>query len=338
MPSSIPLYRAEQVKSGEVKAAKAKSIAMYELMLRAGKAVFDVMCHQYPDCKRVLVVCGGGNNGGDGYVIAKLALEAGMQVCVSQSVDKDKLSGDALTAYHDFLAAGGETQTQELNQELAFDCIIDALLGTGLKGEVRPNLAKLIEKLNNSGVDIVSVDVPSGLSSDTGRSLGVSINASHTVSFIGLKCGLFTGQARDYVGEVHFCGLGVEDVFDQQNTPIAHLLNSVCDFSPLEKRRKSAHKGHHGKALIIGGNQGMGGAALLSSQACIRVGAGLTALLTHPDNTLASIIACPEVMAASWEDKNQLEHRLNQWCNCIAIGPGLGTDSAKKRCLRASAH
>ncbi|MCG7490425.1 NAD(P)H-hydrate dehydratase [Vibrio sp. Of14-4] len=333
MSSSIPLYRAEQVKSGEVKAAKAKSIAMYELMLRAGKAVFDLMCHQYPDCSRVLVVCGGGNNGGDGYVIAKLALEAGMQVCVWQSVDKDKLSGDALTAYHDFLAAGGETQAPDLDQELAFDCIIDALLGTGLKGEVRPSAAQLIEKLNNSGADIVSVDVPSGLSSDTGRSLGVSINAKHTVSFIGLKCGLFTGQSRDYVGEVHFCGLGVEDVFDKQNNPIAHLLNSVCDFAPLEKRRKSAHKGHHGKALIIGGNQGMGGAALLSSQACMRVGAGLTALLTHPDNTLASIIACPEVMAASWEDKNQLEHRLNHWCDCIAIGPGLGTDSAAKKML-----
>ncbi|GLT17841.1 bifunctional NAD(P)H-hydrate repair enzyme Nnr [Vibrio zhanjiangensis] len=331
MSSMKPLYSAAQVKSGEVKAAKAKSVAMYELMLRAGSEVFEVMRHQYPNCKRLLVVCGGGNNGGDGYVVARLALEAGIEVSVWQSVAKDKLSGDALTAYHDYLAVGGSVEAPDFSKELDADCIVDAILGTGLTGSVRADTAQLIEYLNHSGIKIISVDLPSGLSSDTGRSLGVSVKALHTVSFIGLKCGLFTAQARDFTGDVHFRGLGVDDEFDKQNTPKAHLLTTVSDFAPLLRRNKSAHKGHHGKALIIGGHQGMGGASLLSSQACMRVGAGLTALLTHPDNTIASTIACPEVMASSWQDKTSVEFRLSQWCDCVAIGPGLGTDSHSKR-------
>ncbi|RSD29140.1 NAD(P)H-hydrate dehydratase [Vibrio pectenicida] len=331
MSSRIPLYSAEQVKSGEVEAANAKSISMYQLMLKAGKSVFEVMIQQYPKCKRVLVVCGGGNNGGDGYVVAKLALEAGMQVLVWQSVDKEKLSGDTLAAYNEYLSLGGVIGVPDFSKKLDFDCIIDAILGTGLNGEVRTYTAQLIEKSNNSDIETISVDLPSGLSSDTGSCLGVSVKAQHTVSFIGLKCGLFTGQARAYTGEVHFNGLDVEDVFDQQNLPKAYLLNSAQDFGPLTKRNKAAHKGHHGKALIIGGNQGMGGAALLSSQACMRVGAGLTALLTHSENTMASTITCPEVMASSWQDEWSVEQRVNQWCDCIAIGPGLGTNEVSKQ-------
>ena len=148
MSSRIPLYSAEQVKSGEVEAANAKSISMYQLMLKAGKAVFEVMLQQYPKCKRVLVVCGGGNNGGDGYVVAKLALEAGMEALVWQSVDKEKLSGDALTAYHEYLSLGGVIGAPDFSKKLDFDCIIDAILGTGLNGEVRTDAAQLIEKLN----------------------------------------------------------------------------------------------------------------------------------------------------------------------------------------------
>lgn len=331
MSSPISLYTAEQVKQGEVAAAKAKSIPMYELMTRAGQAVFDVMMHQYTECQKVLIVCGGGNNGGDGYVVGKLALEAGLQVTLWQVVEETKLKGDALTAYQDYCAAGGDTNEPDLSFDLDYDCIVDALFGTGLSGSVRPDGVSLINRLNRVNAPIVAVDLPSGLSSNSGQVLGACVKADHTVSFIGLKQGLFTGQARDYTGDIHFKGLGVEDIFEQQNTPSALLLNNLSDYEPFLPRLKASHKGTHGKAVIIGGNRGMGGAALLSAQACLRSGSGLTALLTHPENTLASLVVCPEVMASSWEESLVNEQRLEHWCDCIAIGPGLGTDASAQK-------
>ncbi|MCG9676994.1 NAD(P)H-hydrate dehydratase [Vibrio sp. Isolate24] len=335
MSSPIPLYRAEQVKAGEVVAAKSQSVTLYQLMIRAGRAVFELIQEQYPTCQSILVVCGGGNNGGDGYVVGRLAIEAGWRVTVWQSVEQSKLKGDALQAYQDFSAVGGCVEVPDLDSKLNYDCIVDALLGTGLSGSVRAHLLLVINKLNQSDIPIVSVDVPSGLSSNTGQVLGNCLKADHTVSFVGLKQGLFTGQARDYTGIVHFRGLGVEGAFEQQNAPSAQLLNRVEDYAPMLSRSRSAHKGLHGKVTLVGGNQGMGGAAVLSALACQRVGAGLTALLTHPDHTLPALVSCPEVMASSWLDNKVNALRLNQWCDCFAIGPGLGTDVSAKKMYKA---
>lgn len=180
MSSPIPLYTAEQVKNGEVDAARAKSLPMYELMTRAGQAVFDVMMHQYTECQKVLIVCGGGNNGGDGYVVGKLALEAGLQVTLWQVVEETKLKGDALTAYQDYCAAGGDTNEPDLSSEIDYDCIVDALFGTGLSGSVRPDGIHLINRLNRVNAPIVAVDLPSGLSSNSGQVLGACVKADHT--------------------------------------------------------------------------------------------------------------------------------------------------------------
>ncbi|CAM2856824.1 Bifunctional NAD(P)H-hydrate repair enzyme [Vibrio neptunius] len=326
MSVPIPLYSGEQVKSGEATAAKSKSVTMYELMTRAGQSVFEVVRSQYSNCHSLLIVCGGGNNGGDGYVVGKLAIEAGIDVTLWQCVESSRLKGDALQAYLDFISVGGRTELPSLDSVLDYTCILDALLGTGVIGNVRAEAFAIIEMLNQADVPVVSVDIPSGLCSNTGQVLGTCVQAEHTVSFIGLKQGLFTGRARDYTGKVHFAGLGVDDVFKQQNAPSSLLLNSIVDFAPVIARSRSAHKGSHGKAVIIGGNQGLGGAAILSALACQRAGAGLTALLTHPENTQPALVSCPEVMISSWLDSEVSDFRLNQWCDCFAIGPGLGMD------------
>ncbi len=323
-------YSSAQVKLGEIEAAKESGIEMYALMARAGQAVFSVLKSTYPSAKRLLICCGGGNNGGDGYIVAKLALEHHYQVTVWHVGDVATIGGDAKRAYLEYLAAGGvvSSAAQELPN---VDVVVDAILGTGLSGPVRSERLALILNINHSSLPVVSIDIPSGLNADTGAVMGCAIHASHTVSFIGLKQGLVTGKARDYVGKMHFAGLGVEQVFERQTQAVVRAIPSNMLDSLRSPREKSAHKGDFGKALLVGGQLGMGGALLLASQACIRTGAGLTAALTYQGNVQASLTGCPEIMAGDWHDDALFEKRLH-WASAIGIGPGLGCDAfAKKR-------
>lgn len=321
-------YSAEQVKVGERLAAQANGIELYTLMQRAGRAVFDKVSELYPQAKRMLVCCGGGNNGGDGYVVASHALQAGWQVSVWHVGDQQAIRGDAQKAYQHYIENGGVIEpVQESLPDV--DVVVDALLGTGLKGPVRSERLALILAINRSSVPVVAVDIPSGLSADTGAVLGCAVHANHTVSFIGLKQGLVTGKARDYVGKVHYANLGVEQAFIQSCQSNISSLSKSLLIDINQPRNKSAHKGDFGKAVLIGGQSGTGGALLLASQACIRSGAGLTASLTHKDNAHASLIACPEVMAGDWEDTELVDKRL-EWASAVGIGPGLGADEAAK--------
>ena len=322
MPLPTTFYTAQQVKQGEVQAAKARGLEMFSLMERAGQGVFTIALAQYPSSQHWLVCCGGGNNGGDGYIAARLAKAMGHQVTVWQVGNPEKLKGDALTAYYHWLDQGGDVYPIDDHVPRDVDLIIDGLLGTGLSGPVREPISDLIDTINNSGKPVVAIDIPSGLSSNTGSVLGKAIKAQHTISFIGLKQGLVTGQARNYVGKLHFAGLGVSENFDEQNTPTLKAIEPRFIRQCLKPRQPCAHKGHHGKAVLIGGNRGMGGAMMLCAQACTRIGSGLTGALVHSDNMTAMLTVAPEVMTGSWEVEN-LKQRT-EWCNVIGLGPGLG--------------
>ena len=324
MPLPNSFYTAQQVKQGEVQAAKAKGLEMFSLMERAGQAVFTIALAQYPSAHHWLVCCGGGNNGGDGYIAACLAKSMGHQVTVWQIGDPEKLTGDALTAYYHWLDHGGDVYPVDDRIPRDVDLILDGLLGTGLNGPVREPVSDVIDTINQSGKPVIAIDIPSGLSADTGAVLGKSVRAQHTISFIGLKQGLVTGEARNYVGKLHFAGLGVSESFDEQNIPTVKAIDTRLMKLCLPRRAASSHKGKHGKAVLIGGHAGMGGAMILSAQACSRVGCGLTAALVHPENTTAMLMAAPEVMCAGWTEE-RLAQRL-EWCDVIGLGPGLGRD------------
>ncbi len=327
MTMSDRFYSMNQVRQGESFAASAKGLEMYSLMERAGQAVFAIGMAQYPSSEHWLVCCGSGNNGGDGYIVASLAKSVGMFVTVWQLGDPEKLTGDARTAYLHWLHHGGQIFDAE-NEQVpeTVDVIIDAVLGTGLNGPVRLNVQAVIEKLNAFPAPIVAVDIPSGLCGDTGRALGHAIRAEHTMSFIGLKQGLVTGEARDYVGELHFAGLGVEDVFDHQNQPTAWAICCGTLDSVLLPRLSNTHKGSFGKALLVGGNDGMGGALILCAQATAKCGAGMVATLCHQHNVAPLLISIPEVMSSDWNELSDIESRL-AWCDVLALGPGLGRNS-----------
>ncbi|EHU5128536.1 NAD(P)H-hydrate dehydratase [Vibrio vulnificus] len=328
------LYTAKQVREGEVGAAANAGVTLYDLMERAGRATFAVILNYYPAVSRLCVVCGKGNNGGDGYVVARLALQQGLHVVLIQSGDAESLSGDAKQAQQAWRDAGGEiSDTTSLNGALSdCDLVVDALLGTGLAGAVREEMAKVIDTVNLAGKPIVSVDIPSGLCADTGQALPDAIHADHTVTFIGTKQGLVTGKARAFCGLIHFADLGVGAEFSKLVPSFKMTIERDEIAQWRLTRDRCAHKGDHGRVVLLGGNRGMSGAISLAATACARSGAGLMAALTHPESALPLQIHCPEVMTLGYnEDKKELEKKLD-WADVLVVGPGLGTDEwAKKR-------
>ncbi|RTZ17604.1 NAD(P)H-hydrate dehydratase [Vibrio aquaticus] len=321
------LYTAEQVKQGERLAAKLAGIEMYVLMQRAGGAVFRAVQQTYPNCENVIVLCGGGNNGGDGFIVAKLAKQYGLSVALYLSCDESKLRGDAKRAKDQWLECGGEISSigqLNLTTQSSNSIIIDALLGTGLKGEVRASVKNVVGLVNQSTFPKVSIDIPSGLCSDTGAILGNAIRANLTVTFIGIKQGLVTGKARDVVGTLIYDGLQVEREFYSVQEPTARLLDANDLELPI--RAQTAHKGNHGRLLCLGGNQGYAGAIRLCASAAARNGAGLITTLCHASSVLPLQVAYPEVMTREWQAGSDiLEGKLLE-ADVIALGPGLGTN------------
>ena len=322
------LYQAEQVRRGERQAAAQQSLDMYQLMERAGAAVFHELEQGFAQHQHVLVCCGGGNNGGDGYVVARLAREAGYAVTLWHLGEPAQLQGDAARARDTWLAAGGQILDPGNMIPESVDVIVDALLGTGLSGEVRPEGQRLIAMINKIALPVIAVDIPSGLCADTGKVLGQAVKARLTVTFIGSKQGLWTAQAAGYVGRVQFAGLQVADDFEQIEPPSARLIQAIDVALCLSPRSRSAHKGDHGRIILAGGDQGMGGAIRMAAEAAARAGAGLTAVLTQPDNVLSIITARPEIMALGWQGQDMsVPRQRQQWADILVLGPGLGQSS-----------
>lgn len=204
-PVSIPhtVWYADDIRRGEREAADVLGLTLYELMLRAGEAAFQVCRSAYPDARHWLVLCGHGNNGGDGYVVARLAKAVGIEVTLLAQESDKPLPEEAALAREAWLNAGGEIHASNIVWPESVDLIVDALLGTGLRQAPRESISQLIDHANSHPAPIVAVDIPSGLLAETGATPGAVINADHTITFIALKPGLLTGKARDKIGRAH---------------------------------------------------------------------------------------------------------------------------------------
>ncbi|MCU7893392.1 MAG: NAD(P)H-hydrate dehydratase [Candidatus Thiodiazotropha sp. (ex Ustalcina ferruginea)] len=328
------LYRAGQVREFDRIAIEEFAIPGDELMERAGSRAFQCMLDHWPDLSEVLVVCGMGNNGGDGYVIARLAREAGLQVRVLQLGDVHQLKGGALTMAKTWSALGqkiepfeGVTGTPGL--------IVDAILGTGIEREVVGRWASAIEQINRHQAPVFAVDIPSGLHADSGRIMGCAIEADVTISFIGLKQGMFTGRGPDCCGEVTFDALDVPARIYARQRVAARRIDWQKRSHLVSPRQRSAHKGDFGHLLVVAGDQGYSGAARLAAEGAARSGVGLVTLATHPDHAPFINQGCPELMVNGVTDREDLL-RLQKRANCLVLGPGLGRSDWGQQVYRSS--
>lgn len=312
-------------------AAQSLGISLYELMLRAGQAAFDVARTAYPAARHWLILCGHGNNGGDGYVVARLAVAAGIRVTLLAQASDKPLPQEALSAREAWLAADGVIHSTATPWPQDADLIIDGLLGTGLQNAPRENVASLIEQANHFPAPIIALDIPSGLNAQTGTTPGAVVYAHHTITFIALKPGLLTGKARDVVGQLHHHALGLEAWLSQQSTNI-HRLDASQLAQWFTPRRPTSHKGDHGRLVVIGGDHGTAGAIRMAGEAALRAGAGLVKVLTRVENIVPIITARPELMVDELTPQS-LDESL-EWADVVVIGPGLGQAAWGKQALR----
>ncbi len=321
--TSLPdaLYRAAQVRELDRRAIEVLGVSGATLMQRAGDAAYRLLRVRWPRARKIAVVCGPGNNGGDGYVVARLALADG---CAPVLLHLGDLSaaGDAAAMRKACEDAGLKSALFDAAQLRGCDVIVDALLGTGLEREVSGPWRTAIETINNAGAPVIAIDVPSGLNADTGRVMGVAVRAQATVSFIGLKPGLFTGDGPSHTGDVFFDDLDVPPAAYKDVAPAAHRITPDNLHGLLAPRARSAHKGSFGHVLIVGGDRGMPGAVHLTGEAALRAGAGLVTLATHTSHSATVNAARPELIAFGISGPADLAPLLAR-ARVIAVGPGL---------------
>ena len=355
------LFSAAQVRELDRCAIEDHNVPATVLMKRAGKAAFDAMLAQWPMTKTVHVFCGGGNNGGDGYVIAALAAQRGLSAHVWRL--SSLLDGAAKSAYEYAIQEGvsiepfdskrlpvnmSSAMSKDTSQDnVGADCssvIIDALLGTGSSGPLREAYRTAIEVINQSGLPVLSVDIPSGINPDNGTVVDIAIKAQLTISFIGQKLGNVVCEGRSHSGKRLFDDLHVpKEIYKQQTKQqgkqqaLAEILNLHALLDLVSPRKLEAHKGDFGHVLVVGGDNGYGGAPLMAAQMAARSGAGLVGVATQPGNVHAIIARQPELMAVGVVSGQELLPFLGK-PSVLVVGPGLGQSAWSEQLLYHCLH
>jgi len=327
------LYTAGQARLLDRAAIEDFGIAGGELMERAGRAAFEHAIERFPGRKKWLVLCGGGNNGGDGYVIARLAREAGLECRLVALKSPELLAGDAAAAAQRWLDAGGEVHPGPPQDVGGFDLIIDALLGTGLDRPPQGTYAEAILAMRKAKAEVLAVDIPSGLNADSGCAMGgIAVEADLTVTFIGRKRGLYTADGPDFAGRIQYESLDVPSAVFSTIENSGVLIQETLIHQLLSPRRRNVHKGTFGWVLGIGGDRGMSGALRLCGAAALRSGAGKVTLATHPEHASLLNLGFPELMVRAAENIDELESVL-QGADVVVLGTGLGQSAWSSRVL-----
>ena len=319
----VDLYLAEQVRQLDACAINEYGIAGIHLMKRAGRAAFEALLAHWPQAEQLVVFCGGGNNAGDGYVVAALAAQQRIPVTLFYLVDPEQLQGDPHTAYQYARREGVIMQPfAECGHLADGSVVVDAMLGIGARGTLREPYAQAARLINGAQVPVIALDVPSGLCADTGAT-ELAVQADITVTFIGVKRGLLTGRGPALTGQLYFADLDVPAEIYRGIDPSLQRLQLPLLLSELPERDGDAHKGNFGHVLVIGGDLGMAGAAAMAGEAAARIGAGLTSVVTRPEHVAGIIARRPELMVTGVPSGQQLEPLLER-PSVLVLGPGLG--------------
>lgn len=328
----IYLPTGEQMRRADLYTIEEIGVPSMVLMERAALEVVRCMEEEQLNFRKVLVICGSGNNGGDGYAIARLLHLKGHDVTIFFAGNSQKRSEEnaqqAKIAAHYEIPVITNLGTEE------YSVIIDALFGTGLKREVTGHYREVLCSVNQMAGKKVAVDLPSGIHDTTGARMGIAFCADLTVAIAFPKRGLFLQEGNVCAGKILTGDIGISsETFSEGTVTFGYEKQDL--FLGFPKRKKNSHKGSYGKVLMIAGSKGMSGAAYLSAKAAYAVGAGLVQIYTHEENRVILQQLLPEAIITTYDtfDSEQLE-KLIQWADLIGIGCGLGKSDTAERVMQ----
>ena len=322
--STQAVYTAAQSRSLDVAAAKSLNLSGFALMQRAGAAALAVLEENFSTFSEICVLCGKGNNGGDGYILAALAQKQGLSTQVFELADITTIAGDARKARDLAVKEGvvcvSSADLLTISQDVV---IVDAILGTGFKGELSAETLRVLNLVCASQAHVLAMDIPTGINADTGGACAGALFADLTVTFIGLKRGLVTGAGKKHCGTLVLRDLGV-------STKLSAGASSAAlfefDQTQLPVRRADGHKGSFGNLVIVGGDINMGGAVILAAQSALRAGCGLVTVVTRGEHRCGMQAHRPEVMLCAASDHKAVTTAINK-ADCVLVGPGMGTQA-----------
>ncbi|MDN4593661.1 NAD(P)H-hydrate dehydratase [Polycladomyces subterraneus] len=320
------------------------------LMERAGLAVAQAITEHFAQPGQAVVLSGHGNNGGDGFVVARHLSVAGWRTTVWLVGSAERMTADTQTFYEACRHLGidvktfGPEQADELRRWLeTSDVVVDALLGTGIRGPVRPAMESVIRLVNDHARGrVVAVDVPSGVETDTGRVASVAIKADQTVTFAYAKWCHYLRPGAEHCGEVVVADIGIPPSVTASRRPAARVNHPQWWREYLKPRSRWAHKGTHGHLLVVGGSRGMLGAVAMAGTAALRAGAGLVTIAVPEGQHDPLAAKVTEALVWAWPDDGQgrfapgsaerIGERLNR-LTAVAVGPGLGRFTGEREWL-----
>lgn len=324
MAATVTLYDTAALRRIEAQAVALLGGDAFELMRRAGRAAWHCALRNWPQAQRIVVVCGPGNNGGDGYVLARHALEAGRNVRVVHLAEHTPRSELAKRARDDYRSVGGRSEAF-VDVLPPGDLLVDALFGIGFDRAPEPSVRALIEAINVHPAPRFALDVPSGIDADRGMARGAAVRALRTLEFIAAKAGLRTGAAIDAAGKLELAELQLPPEARQGVAPQAMELGPDTLRKVLRPRRRDVHKGAFGRVFCLGGDHGSGGAIVLCVESALRAGAGLVDVATREAHVAPLLARRPEAMVRAVERGEDLAASL-QRADVVAVGPGLGQE------------
>lgn len=348
------LLSAREMKQIDKNTIEVFGVPSLVLMERAALRVVEVIKKEQIDAAKTLVVCGTGNNGGDGMAVARMLYLEGNSVEVWLIGSLQKCSEETKKQY-DILQAYGvpvveqkegfcaQVCVQDSDLELAqtqtaYTLMIDALFGIGLSRNVEGVYREAIEEMNRLDGQKIAIDIPSGVHADSGAVMGSCFFADHTVTFAYNKTGLCLYPGADAVGKVHVAEIGITKESFLEKEP-QMLMPQAQDLTRLPKRKADSNKGTYGKVLVIAGSEEMSGAAYFSAKAAYRSGCGLVKVFTHEKNRSMLTTRLPEAIPVTYDGKKNLKESLIaavQWADVLVLGPGLGMSDTARQIVKVT--
>ena len=331
------LYNAKSVRQLDRLAIQQLAIPSIVLMKRAARAAFNELLDAWGKPSLITVFCGSGNNAGDGYIVSALAAEKGIVTRVIELASVEKLSADAALAREYSAKSGVSFEAFHSGIDLYEGVIVDALLGIGFQPSVdnpmREQYVKAIHSINSAALPILSIDLPSGLCSDTGSAADSAVKADISVTFIAAKQGMFSGRGPALCGEIIYHSLNIDEELFHQQPCSSELMNLDDLLEHYPERDADAYKNQFGHTMVIGGDRGYGGAGLMAAESALRTGAGLVSVATRPEHVAAILARQPEIMASGIISGQELEPLLDK-PTVLIVGPGLGRSPWSEQLLQ----